>query len=224
MYSYNMAPKTTRANASPGTTVGDEVVHTDGRRARGERTRLAVLEALLRLVEDGELRPTAQAVAAKAGVALRTVYHHFEDVEALRRMALDLQLRRHSELLVTVDPKSELDERIHVVARQCRKLFEAVTPIRRAAMFDEQSSPEMAEGLRRARLVRRNFVTSAFAGELAKRSGEGRTLHDAIDAATSWESWYYTRSSLDRSAVAAEKILALTLHDLLTGRSAPARR
>jgi AcrR family transcriptional regulator len=214
-----------KAQAVVRTTSGavGETVHTDGRRARGERTRLAVLDALLHLVEQGELRPTAQAVAEEAGVALRTVYHHFEDVEALRRMALDLQLRRHGELLAPVDPKADLGDRIHLVARQCRKLFEAVTPIRRAAMFDEQSSPDMAEGLRRARLVRRNFVTAAFATELAKRSADGRTLHDAIDAATSWESWYYTRSSLDRSAAAAEKILALTLHDLLTGRSTSGR-
>ena len=218
-----MAVKGTQAVVRTTRGAVGETVHTDGRRARGERTRLAVLEALLHLVEQGELRPTAQAVAEEAGVALRTVYHHFEDVEALRRMALDLQLRRHSELLAPVDQKADLDDRIRVVARQCRKLFEAVTPIRRAAMFDEQSSPEMAEGLRRARLVRRNFVTGAFGAELAKRSAEGRTLHDAIDAATSWESWYYTRSSLDRSAGAAEKILALTLHDLLTGRPTSGR-
>lgn len=196
----------------------------DGRRARGERTRLRVLEALLALVEEGELRPTAQEVASRAGVALRTVYHHFEDVEALRRMALNLQLTRHREILQPVNPKADLDERIALVARQLRKLFEAVTPIRRATMFDEHSSPDMAEGLRRSRLVRRNHVAQAFAAEIAKRSSEGRTVLDALDTTTAWQSWHYKRTSLDRSAGAAEKILILTLHDLLQTRPARAKR
>jgi TetR/AcrR family transcriptional regulator, regulator of autoinduction and epiphytic fitness len=189
----------------------------DGRRARGERTRLRVLEALLALVEEGELRPTAQEVASRAGVALRTVYHHFEDVEALRRMALNLQLTRHREILQPVDIKADLDERIRVIARQLRKLFEAVTPIRRATLFDEHSSPEMADGLRSSRLVRRNHVAQAFAKELGKRS-EGRVLLDALDSTTSWQSWHYMRTSLDRSAGAAEKILMLSLHDLLVAK------
>ncbi|MCU1494166.1 MAG: TetR family transcriptional regulator [Acidimicrobiaceae bacterium] len=199
-------------------------VQVDGRRARGERTRLRVLEALLALVEEGELRPTAQEVASRAGVALRTVYHHFEDVEALRRMALNLQLTRHREILQSVDPKADLDERIRLVARQFRKLFEAVTPIRRATLFDEHSSPEMAEGLRSSRLVRRNHVAQAFAAEIARRSSDGRVALDALDTSTSWQSWHYMRTSLERSAGAAEKILILTLHDLLAPRTAKSKR
>jgi AcrR family transcriptional regulator len=201
-----------------------EVTQVDGRRARGERTRLRVLEALLALVEEGELRPTAQEVASRAGVALRTVYHHFEDVEALRRMALNLQLSRHVEILQTVDVKGDLDERIRLVTRQLRKLFEAVTPIRRATMFDEHSSAEMAEGLRSSRLVRRNHLARSFAGEIARRSADGRALLDALDTVSSWPSWHYTRTTLDRSAVAAEKILILTLHDLLAPASAKPKR
>jgi AcrR family transcriptional regulator len=212
------------ASASgPGTGL-EGSARVDGRRARGERTRLRVLEALLQLVEEGVLKPTAQEVAARAGVALRTVYHHFEDVEALRRMALDLQMRRHQQYLTPVDPDAGLEERIRTVARQSRKLFEAVTPIRRAALFDELHSPEMAGGLRQARLMRRDFVNRAFAKELSERAAEGRALVDALDAATSWETWHYIRARLDRSAVAAEKTVALTLAALLSsGREADQR-
>lgn len=201
-----------------------EPVPADGRRARGERTRLRVLEALLALVEEGELRPTAQEVASRAGVALRTVYHHFEDVEALRRMALDLQLSRHVEILQPVDAKADLDERIRLIVRQLRKLFEAVTPIRRATMFDEHSSAEIAEGLRSSRLVRRGHLAHSFAGEIARRASEGRALLDALDTTASWPSWHYMRTTLDRSAVASEKILILTLHDLLAQHGTKPRR
>ena len=80
-------------------TSGGDLQVIDGRRARGQRTRLKVIEALLELVSEGVVRPTAQEIAARAGVALRTVYHHFEDVEALRRLALDLDMQRHFEIL-----------------------------------------------------------------------------------------------------------------------------
>ncbi|HVB05783.1 MAG TPA: TetR/AcrR family transcriptional regulator [Acidimicrobiales bacterium] len=192
------------------------VESTDGRRARGERTRLRVLDALLVLVEEGELRPTAQKVAGRAGVALRTVYHHFEDVEALRRTALDLQLNRHYEMLVAIDGDEPLEARIGMVTRSLRRLFEAITPIRRATLFDEHASEEMAEGLRRSRLVRRHFLEQAFSAELSALNGERKLVLDAIDAATSWPHWHFVRSGLGRPPAAAERVLSLTLHDLLT--------
>lgn len=197
----------------------------DGRRARGERTRLRVLEALLELVEEGELRPTAQEVAARAGVALRTVYHHFEDVAALRTMALSLQMDRYHEILQPVDAKLPLNERITQLARQYRKLLEVITPIRQATMFDQHESAEMAEGLRRARTIRREHVSAVFASELGRRSSseDSKSLLDAVDLATSWESWNYMRSGLGRSPAAAEKVVVLVLSDLFGIRRPAAR-
>jgi AcrR family transcriptional regulator len=196
-------------------------VHVDGRRARGERTRLRVLEALLALVGEGELRPTAQDVAARANVALRTVYHHFEDVDELRRSALNLQLTRQSEALQPIDPSGDLNDRIRVIVRQLRKLFEAVTPIRRATLIDEHISPETQAGLRTIRFARRDHIARTFESEITPRSPAGRTLLDAIDAATTWESWDYMRTDLTRSVAASERTLALTLGHLLTRRPAP---
>src|ERR1044072_5768679 len=56
---------------------------TDGRSARAARTRDAVVEALLSLLDEGNLRPTARQVAERAGVSLRSVYVHFDDLEDL---------------------------------------------------------------------------------------------------------------------------------------------
>lgn len=195
----------------------------DGRRARGERTRLRVLEALLELVEEGHLRPTAQEVAGRAGVALRTVYHHFEDVAALRTMALSLQMERYRETLHQVDAKLPLPERIQQVARQYRRLCEAITPIRQATMFDQQDSPEMIEGLRRSRAIRREHIAATFATELSRRSEDGKVLLDGVDVLTSWDTWNYLRAGLGRSPAAAEKVVVLLLTDLFARRPAGGR-
>ncbi|MGD0218852.1 MAG: TetR/AcrR family transcriptional regulator [Acidimicrobiales bacterium] len=196
----------------PGDT---ETCPVDGRRARGERTRLRVVEALLGLVGEGTVRPTAEEVATRAGVALRTVYHHLEDAGALRRLALDLQMRQHAEFLQPIDPGRDLAERIVTLANQCRRLFEALTPIRRATILGEQSSPEMAEGIAICTLTRRDHVIATFASELRRAGADGRTIADAVDLITSWPMWEYLRATLGRSPAAATRVMVVSLEALL---------
>ena len=68
----------------------DEV---DGRIARGKRARTAIVDALLALIEAGELRPSAARIAERAGVSLRSVFQHFRDVESLFAAMADRQRR-----------------------------------------------------------------------------------------------------------------------------------
>ena len=56
---------------------------TDGRVRRGARNRDALVDALLGLLEDGIPKPTAREIAERAGVSLRTVFAHFDEVESL---------------------------------------------------------------------------------------------------------------------------------------------
>src|SRR5687768_18533745 len=86
----------------------------DGRTARGQRTRESVVAALLALQEEGELSPTAQQVAARAGVALRTVFGHFSDMETLWAEAGQHELRKLESLATPVDPGLPLAERIEL--------------------------------------------------------------------------------------------------------------
>ena len=51
----------------------------DGRRARRERNREAVLDALMELVKEGDDDPSVDDIAARAGVSYRSVYRYFDD-------------------------------------------------------------------------------------------------------------------------------------------------
>ena len=55
----------------------------DGRAARSVRTRRAIVDAMRALHHEGDLRPTAPRVAERAGVSVRTVWQHFDDLETL---------------------------------------------------------------------------------------------------------------------------------------------
>jgi len=58
---------------------------TDGRRQRSEASRERIVKAMLALVAEGDVSPGAESVAARAGVGLRTVFRHFENMESLYR-------------------------------------------------------------------------------------------------------------------------------------------
>ena len=60
-----------------------EAPPTDGRTLRSLRTREAIVDATIGLLEDGDLRPTAPRVAERASVSVRSVFQHFDDLETL---------------------------------------------------------------------------------------------------------------------------------------------
>ena len=55
----------------------------DGRTARATRTRSAIVDAHLALISEGDLKPTGERIAERAGVSLRALWANFKDMEAL---------------------------------------------------------------------------------------------------------------------------------------------
>ena len=85
---------------------------TDGRVARGLRTRRNVAEALIELLREGDQEPTARAVAQRAGVSLRLVFHHFTEMDDLYHYVAALQLRRQWSDMPRISSKLALPTRI----------------------------------------------------------------------------------------------------------------
>ena len=84
----------------------------DGRRLRSERSRQAIIDASLALIEEGVLVPTAQQISERAGVGIRACFLHFTDMENLFATA-DEQNRASTEaLFVGGDRDGTLEERI----------------------------------------------------------------------------------------------------------------
>ncbi|MFX8786073.1 hypothetical protein ABTM90_19835, partial [Acinetobacter baumannii] len=49
----------------------------DGRRQRGQNNRARIVKAVLELTREGTFTPSAEQVARRADVSLRTVFRHF---------------------------------------------------------------------------------------------------------------------------------------------------
>ena len=101
----------------------------DGRTARAMRTRDAIVAACVALVDAGDLKPTAPRIAEKAGVSVRSVFQHFDDLETLFAMVADEVIGRLSALFVPGDPALPLPARIDQFVEQRSLAMEAATPV-----------------------------------------------------------------------------------------------
>lgn len=140
-----------------------EAATTDGRTLRSLRTREAIVDATIGLLETGDLRPTAPRVADQANVSVRSVFQHFDDLETLHAAVVERLVDRVAVLVVPVDAHLPLEVRIYRFVQQRAQLLEAVTPIRRAA-----------------------DVHGPFSAEISPCSGAWRAAAGAPGRATRW--------------------------------------
>ena len=182
---------------------------TDGRVRRGVENRTALVEALVSLYEDGELTPTAARIAERAGVAVRSVYGHFGDVETLAAEVSQRQWQLHYRAMDVEPIVGTLAERADVLVARRAALFEAITPVRRAGMIYAHRSETIAANLHALARHLRTEVATTFDPELTgARSTE---LLDAVDLLLAWESWERLRSQQGCSPVRARRVLTTAL-------------
>lgn len=158
----------------------------DGRTLRARRTREAIVDACIGLVERGDFRPTAPRIAEEAGVSVRSVFQHFDDLDSLFIAVAERVVERVSQLLAPVDTGRPVDERLEAFLWQRAHLLEAVTPMRRAAAVHEPFSAAIGTWLDDAHAYLRTEVERTFAPELGDADA---TLLDALDVAFAWATW-----------------------------------
>jgi AcrR family transcriptional regulator len=163
-----------------------DVTTVDGRVLRRVRSRTAVVDAILDLLVAGELRPTAQQVSERSGVSMRTIFRLFDDMNSLHRAAIERQAERVTALVAHLSDTGPLPDRIDALVANRATVFEAITPVRRAAVRLSATSPTIAAELGRAAEAFRAQTAGTLRAELA---GAGPEVLEAVDLATSWESW-----------------------------------
>ncbi len=204
---------------APGASTGDEYdaagIPPDRRLARGIRTRTIIADALIDLIDNGNPYPSTKLVAARAGVAVRTVYNHFGDVEILFRSAAGLHLARHRSMVADISPGGPVVARIGAICHQRRQLFEAIGPVLRVAHARAQGSPSLDEILIQHRSRLRRQVARTLEPELAARGSQARVVLDAVELATGWQSWSALRFEAGHSATLAEQFMVFAVVKLL---------
>lgn len=183
----------------------------DGRILRSQQSRQSIIDAMIELVEQGVLEPTAEQVAARAGLAMRTVFRHFNDMDSLyREIARRMQARAQPLIDEPVNGAS-WQITLHNIVDKRARLYEDLLPMRRAADALRHRSPflqrEEARFGRLARGVLERAVPQALAGDAAR--------FEALDALLSYEMWIRLRTSQRLSASAARNVLHTALDGII---------
>ncbi|XTZ17257.1 TetR/AcrR family transcriptional regulator [Micromonospora echinospora] len=192
----------------------------DGRTARAERTRAAIVEAHLALISEGDLRPTGERIAERAGISLRTLWTNFKDMETLFEASGEEVLRQQDAAYRPIPSTLPLAKRVDAFCRQRARLLQLIAPSARAAQMREPVS----EQLHRNRLKHvdrvRDEVEQLFAAELAQ-AGPGREqLVHALVAASMWPAWSMLRDGLGLGVDQARAVMARTVGALLADPAA----
>jgi TetR/AcrR family transcriptional regulator, regulator of autoinduction and epiphytic fitness len=168
---------------------------TDGRVARGQRTRRNVAEALMELLREGDQEPTARAVAQRAGVSLRLVFHHFTEMDDLYHYVSALQLRRQWSEMPCISSKLALATRLERTVAHRAALYEEISPIRRALVRRIPSSKGVTATVTAADALLLEDMKETFEPELETLGAAARLeVLEAMDVATSWEAWERLRT------------------------------
>ncbi len=158
---------------------------TDGRVKRSERSREAIVQALLDLVGEGTLRPTAQQVAARADVGVRTVFRHFSDMDTLFA-AMNERLTEEIRPGFVREPQTgPLDDRMHGLLAARFRILERAAPYMRSAALQRADSPFLRarhdRNVRDLRTDLRRWLPELGCADAA--------IADGLELALSFEAW-----------------------------------
>ena len=169
--------------------VGRELEQRDGRHARRDRNKFAVVDAYLDLIREGNPRPGIAEVAERSGVSHRSVFRYFADKDELARTSIERQESRVAPMLpIAFDPSSPLATRIDLLIQRRLEFFEVVAPVARLTRSLAIMQPILEEELTKGRSFLRSQVKRLLSPELtAMHRGRAGLVLAAADVLLSFE-------------------------------------
>jgi AcrR family transcriptional regulator len=187
----------------------------DGRKDRGLENKKLIVQALIELIREGQISPTAEAVSERAGVGLRTVFRHFADMETLYR-----EIAQESEqaiLKVIANPlqgECWQDKLTHAVERRS-DMFERLMPIQMATLVNLHQS----DFLRMQQAVSIELQRQLLKAFLPASIVKDKILFEALDLNLSIETWLRLRRDQKLSKAKAKQVMKRCVEQLVAGHS-----
>jgi AcrR family transcriptional regulator len=183
----------------------------DGRRQRTVDSRARIVSAMLELTHAGHVWVSAEQVAERANVGLRTVFRHFNDMDSLyREMSLTIETRLREETplgFTSADWRGKLGELI----QRRTGVFEKITPYKRAEAAHRHRSKVLVQDIGRLNSFLREMLRSVLPAGVAR----DQLLFEALDMLLSFESWERLRREQDLSPRRAREVLESAVDRLL---------
>ena len=189
----------------------DITTTTDGRKLRSQDSKRRIVAAMLELVREGRIAPTAEEVANRAEVGLRTVFRRFKDMESLyAEMAVAIDSKINSVIGLAPSRPYWRDNLQHLVERRTQ-VYEIIMPYRVAAeALKFQSTVLLTRHMEIVRDERHRLMTILPQGLL-----QDRALVEGLEAALSFDMWNQLRNDQRLSAEEAGSVVSRIVGSLL---------
>ena len=183
----------------------------DGRLKRSVATRKKILQALTALTYEGVLSPTAEQVAMRADVGLRTVFRHFDDMDSLyREINTDLELKVQPLLKIRLSG-STWQERVLQSIEIRSDFYESTAAMYLASQVHRHESDFLTQNLMDSARQQRDLLQRLLPAAVAKNS----TLLNALDLVLSFETWIRLRREQGLALAQARDVVRLAVMALL---------
>ena len=184
----------------------------DGRRLRSERSRQAMINAALVLIEEGNFAPTARQISARAGVGIRSFFRQFEDMDHFFAAVDEHTVGSFWEsFLHEGDREGTLTERLDSIVATYAKAFEEHRSLLLATKSLRWSSRVLKENYERYQQISR-ANKERWLPEISQLFLDERELADAY---LSFEMWHRLRDIQGLSCSTAQAVILKALTRLL---------
>jgi AcrR family transcriptional regulator len=183
----------------------------DGRRERTHSSRAKIVAAMMELVGKGDVAPSAVRVAEVAHVGLRSVFRHFDDMDALYRemgQVLEAQVMPIVGKPVVGDT---WQAKLLDIAGRRAKVFEILLPFRISANLKRFQSPYLMADYRRMlaaeiEIIDRLLPSSVRADAIGARG---------LSVILSFQTWRLLRHDQELDVSTAQAVVRRLLSDAL---------
>jgi AcrR family transcriptional regulator len=194
---------TQEPNAKDAPRALSEPTQADGRRQRSVDSRTRIVQALLDLVGEGEISPSAEQVALRAQVGLRSVFRHFKDMDSLySEMSQVIEAEIVKTFYRPHAGETVADRLTDLISRRAG-LFERIAPFRRASTSLAHRSSFLGSEQRRMSAGLRKILEDALSPEIIA----DKAKVEALDLLLSFDSWNRLRRDQNLSPSEAEAVI-----------------
>lgn len=183
----------------------------DGRRERSRSSRTRIVAALLELVESGDVSPGAARVAEVAGVGLRSVFRHFEDMDALYREMGEIIEARVLPIILQMPKGGGWKQKMADIAERRATVYETILPFRISAELKRFQSPYLMQDYRRMLRLEGETIDAHLPDSVKADRFGGQGLKVVL----SFQTWRLLRHDMDLPLDEARGVVRRMLEDAL---------
>jgi AcrR family transcriptional regulator len=183
----------------------------DGRVNRSVTTRKKIVDALTALIYEGCLSPTAEQVAQRAHIGLRTVFRHFDDMDSLyREINSDLETLLVPVISVRLVGDSWQNRLMQSVELRSQ-LYDRIAAMHLAAQVHRHQSSFVADNLMRDVMRLREINRHILPASVQQNA----VVFEALDLLMSPDTWIRLRRDQQLSADQALNVVRLGVKAVL---------